>query len=173
MIDARAIEKIVVDGLKVYVSTTDKPCEVVRANQTGPVPPYPYVAYTITTLAQSRSGTFSVAPDGTRFREFTQTWSFTVQSDDADECANVALKAWDWFMKVGCVYLSDNMVVVQNVGNINNRDNLITIEYEYRSGFDVAFNLLNTVTMSEAEIGGYIETAHPIRIKEDTDNGKK
>lgn len=161
MIDARAIEIAVVDGLKAYVSTTDRPCEVVRANQTAPVPSYPYIAYTITTPLQSRAGTFSVASGGVRFREATQTWSFTVQSDDADESLNVALKAWDWFAIVSNVYLGDNGIVVQQVGNVNNRDNLITIEYEYRNGFDVTLNLINAVKMTEAEIGGYIETAEP------------
>ena len=165
MIDARAIEIAVVDGLKAYVSTDKKPCEVVRANQTGPVPPYPYIAYTITTPLQSRLGTFSVASDETRFREVTQTWSFTVQSDDADESLNVALKAWDWFAIVSNVYLGDKGIVVQQVGNVNNRDNLITIEYEYRNGFDVTLNLINAVKMTEAEIGGYIETAEPTRIE--------
>lgn len=157
MIDARGIEKIVVDGLKAYVSTPDKPCEVVRANQTGPVPPYPYIAYTITTPVQSRSGTFSVAADGTHYMAYMQTWSFTVQSNDADECLQTVLRAYDWLRLAGVVYLHDNGITVRNIGNINNRDNLITIEYEYRNGFDVTFRLMHTVNLTDDQSGGYVD----------------
>lgn len=156
MTDIRGIEKIIVDGLKAYVSAPDKPCEVVRANQTGPVPPYPYIAYTITTPAQIPAGTFSVAPDGTHYITMMQTWSFTVQSADADECLQTALRAFDWMRVVGVVYLHDNGITVRNVGNINNRDNLITLEYEHRNGFDVTFRILHTVEMTEEQQGGFI-----------------
>ena len=165
MIDARSIEITIVEGLKKYLSV-NRPCEVVRANQTGPIPPYPYVAYTITTPLQSRSGTFSVASDGTRYRTFSQTWSFTFNSDDAEESINLALRAFDWFSVAGVVYLNDNGVVIGNLSNITNRDNIITIEYEHRNGFDVTFNLLHTVTMTEDELGGYIDTAN-IKQKEE------
>lgn len=160
MIDARNNEIVIVDGLKSYLSTKAKTCAVIRANQTGRIPRYPYVAYTITTPAEYRSGTFSEDADGTRYKSILQTWSFTVQSDDADECTNIVLKAYDWFQLSGLAYLNDKNIVVRRIGNINNRDNLITIEYEYRNGFDVTFGLLQTVTPTEEELGGYIEKAN-------------
>lgn len=155
MIDARAVEIAIVDGLKRYVG-----CEVVRANQNGAIPAYPYGAYTITTPVQSRSGTHSVAADGTRYMSYSQVWSFTWQADDPDVCMEAAMRAWDWFSVAGLVHLSDNGIVVLRLGNINNRDNLISIQYEHRNGFDVTFRLLHTVTMTENEVGGYIETAN-------------
>ena len=157
MLDARGIEIAVVDGLEAYLSEGARPCKVVRANQTGDIPPYPYVAYTITTPVEYRAGTYSVASDGTRYRSFKQTWSFTTQSDDAEESLNLTLKAFDWFSLAGLLHLRDHGIVVFNISNINNRDNLISINYEYRNGFDVTFMLLHTVKMTEDEIGGFIE----------------
>ena len=164
MIDARSDEITIVDGLKAYLSTKKKPCEVVMANQTGDIPRYPYVTYTITTPAEHRSGTYSIAEDGTYYRTLRQIWSFTVNSDDSDESLNLALKAYDWFVLAGLTYLNDRDIIVRKVGNVNNRDNLITVEYEHRNGFDVHFGLLHTITMTEQEIGGYIEK---INLKEE------
>ena len=157
MFDMRDNEITIVDGLKAYLSTEEKPCELVRANQTGPIPAYPYGAYTVTTPAQYRGGTFSIAEDGTRYKSVLQIWSFTFQSDDYDECMNIALRAYDWFQLAGLTYLNDHDITVRGVGNINNRDNLITIEYEHRNGFDVTFGLLHTIGVTEEELGGYIE----------------
>lgn len=46
---------------------------------------------------------------------------------------------------------------ITEVGDIFNRDNMITIEYEYRKGFDCVLNLMNYVSQS-AEM---IETFEP------------
>lgn len=160
MYDAKAIETAIVSGLKEYVSAGGRTCEVVLANQAGPVPKYPYIAYTITTPVQYRGGTYSEAEDGTKYRPLLQTWSFTAQSDSMDESVETAMRAYDWFAVAGLTALNDADVVVSSLGNINNRDNLITIQYEYRNGFDVTFRLLHTVEMTDAERGGIIETAN-------------
>ena len=160
MFDMRDNETVIVDGLKDYLSTREKPCEVIRANQTGKIPAFPYGTYTVTTPIQYRGGTFSVAEDGTRYKSVLQIWSFTFQSDDYDECMNISLKACDWFQLVGVTYLNDHGITVRRVGNVNNRDNLITIEYEHRNGFDVTFGLLHTINVTEEELGGYIEKAN-------------
>lgn len=160
MYNQKEIRDVIVNGLKAYLSTPEKPCEVIRANQTGKIPKYPYVAYTVTTPVENRAGTYSIAEDGTKYKSFMQIWSFTVNSDNYDECQNIVLKAFDWFSAAGLIYLNDNDVIVHQLGNINNRDNLITIQYEYRSGFDVHFGLLHTITMTEEELGGYIEKAN-------------
>jgi hypothetical protein len=56
------------------------------------------------------------------------------------------------------VYLNDNGVIAQSLTSISNRDNMITIEYEYRHGFDVVFWLLNEVQSTTKETG-YIDEA--------------
>ena len=54
------------------------------------------------------------------------------------------------------MYLNDHGIVVQNVGAITNRDTLLTIEYEYRKGFDAVLSIMNVV---EARDGETIDTA--------------
>lgn len=122
---------------------------VIRSNQTGPAPAYPYLSYTITTLINDSNGTWGEYKDNYHRKPFTQVWSITVQSDDASECMELCLKARNWIDHTGTVYLQDNEIIVQSVGAVNNRDNLITVDYEHRMGFDVTFWYLNEVEVDQ------------------------
>ena len=90
----------------------------------------------------------------------TQVWSVTVQGKNDTETQNLALKARDWLEEVGSITLNDAKAVVSDVGDIVNRDTLLTINYEYRKGFDVTFSLMNVVEVDS----GVIEKAE---IKEE------
>lgn len=158
MINNRQNEIVIVDNLKSYLSTAKRPCEVVRQNQVGKVPPYPYVSYTQITPISAHRGTYSELEDGTLYSEVTQTWSFTVQSDDQDEALTLALKMYNFFSAVGIQLLADNNIIVHRVGNINPRDNLITIEYEHRNGLDITFGLLNVISVEDQIFTDRIET---------------
>ena len=158
MIDFRSNEIAIVEGLKNYLSTDDRPCEVVRQNQTAKVPPYPYVSYTVITPASERGGSYSVADDGTRYRNLTQTWSFTAQSDDMEEALTIALHMFDWFSETGRTPLADKGITVRRVGGITPRDNLISIEYEHRCGLDVTFILLHQIAGTGKDARQTIET---------------
>ena len=164
MIDHRANEIVIVEALKDYLSTELRQCEVVRQNQVVEVPPYPYVSYTVTTPVSAHSGTYSEAEDGTMFRNMLQTWSFTVQSDDQDEAMVLGMKMFDFFSVVCLTHLADRNITVRKVGNVNNRDNLISIEYEYRKGLDVTFGLLDSIEPSEQLFKGEIEN---VKFKEE------
>lgn len=157
MIEHRQNEIIICDGLGNYLST-DRVCTVVFANQTAPIPSYPYVSYTIINPVLSDNRGYCIDENSNRYRETLQTWSFTVHSDDDVEAMNIAIRAYDWFMSVGNVYLSDNNIVVHRVSNVNNRDNLISIEYEHCNGFDVTFNLIDKINSTDYEYAGIIET---------------
>lgn len=159
MIEHRQNEIIICDGLQEYLSTAERMCTVVFANQAAPIPPYPYVSYTITQAIVSDNRGYCIDSEGNRYRETLQTWSFTVHSDDDVEAMNIALKAYNWFSVVGKVYLNDNNIVVHKIGNVNNRDNLISIEYEHCNGFDVTFNLIDKIESKEFEYAGVIESA--------------
>lgn len=159
MIDYKETEKLIVNGLQAWLTEKGYNCPVIMSNQTAPVPDYPYISYTITTPVGANMKGYGVAEDGTRFKPLTQVWSFTAQSDDDIESINCALAAYDWFALVGNIYLSDNNIVAQRVENIVNRDSLVTIEYEYRRGFDVEFLLMHTIDKADADNAGYIETA--------------
>ena len=151
-IDYENLRTTVAKGLKEYLK-----CPVIRSNQNKEPPAYPYVSYTITTLMSENKGTYGVYEDGKDRKPFKQIWSITVQSDDDTESVDLAVKAHQWLDHIGRVYLNDNNVYVQSVGGISNRDNILTVEYEYRKGFDVVFELFNVVDNPIAE-SGYIET---------------
>jgi hypothetical protein len=153
MLDFRNQEIIIVEALQKHLG-----CPVVRANQTAPIPPYPYVSYTLMAPITENKGTWGKYDDGKDRKPITQTWSITVQSDDSTESQMLSLKAHDWFDYVGTLLLTDNNIIVQSVTDINNRDNLLTIAYEYRNGFDVVFWFLNEVP-AVTEATGYIEEA--------------
>lgn len=149
MIDLRSIEITIVENLKKYLSEEFRPCEVIRQNQVAHIPPYPYVSYTVTTPIDALKGTYCKAEDGTLYRNIQQIWSFTVQSNDYDESLQLGLKMMDYFTAVGLLNLSDKNITVRRVTNLTSRDNLITIQYEYRHGLDVTFGLLYTITPDE------------------------
>ena len=148
MIKLRNREIIIVEGMQKELG-----CLVIRANQTARVPPYPYVSYNVITPISANLGTWGQYDDGKERKPFNQTWSFTVQSDDSTQSMELAIKARDYLEHVGTVYLNDNDIIVESVGNVTNRDNLLTIEYEYRNGFDVTFWLLNEVDDTRVKTG--------------------
>ena len=157
LIDYEKIRKDFVSGLKEYCN-----CSMIRQNQAVEPPPYDYLGYTITTLMSENKGTYGIYEDGTARKPFTQIWSISSFSDDDTKAALLAAKAREWVDLVGTTYLNDRGIIVQSVGAITNRDNLLTYGYEYRKGFDVVLWLFDTVD----EISGeYIETYEP-NIKE-------
>lgn len=149
MIKHRQNEIVIVEKLKAYLSTDVRPCEVIRQNQTAKVPPYPYVSYTVKSPLSSMAGTYSEAKDGTLYRNIMQTWSFTAQSDDQEEAMTVAMKIYDFFTAKGLTALADNGIAVRRVRDVTTRDNLLSIQYEYRNGLDVTFGLLYEIVPDE------------------------
>ena len=140
LIDYEKQYKTVTAGLENY---TGRP--IIRANQNQEPPQYPYMTYTITRLLSENKGTYGIYEDGTRRKPFTQTWSISAVADTHFDSVMLAVKAREWLDCYGASYLNDNGVIVQSVGGITNRDNLLTTEYEYRNGFDVVFYLFDTI----------------------------
>lgn len=158
MLDFRKTEIDIVDGLKAYLTTENRPCEIVRQNQVSKIPPYPYVSYTVTSPMHEYRGGYSEADDGTLYRSALQTWSFTVQSDDQEEALSLAYKMHAYFSAVGITPLADKGITVRRVMDISTRDNLLTIQYEHRNGLDVTFGLLYCITPGEQNNPDVIET---------------
>ena len=151
MIDYENMRRIIVKGLKNYLK-----CPVIRNNQDEAPPDYPFVSYTVTTLMRANNGTYGEYSDDVYRKPTVQTWSITAQSSINSESVNLISKAREWFDRAGTLYLNDNNVIVQSVGSITNRDNVLTVGYEYKNGFDVDFWLFETVEDTDTEI---IETA--------------
>lgn len=150
MIDYKNIRETVCRGLKEYLGIP-----VIRNNQNRDPPNYPYVSYTVTTLANANKGTYGEFTDGIDRKNVKQTWSITAQSDNNDESVELAYKVREWLEHVGRLYLSKNKVIVEQVTNITNRDNIVTIDYEYKNGFDVVFVMFDEILKPD---NGYIDT---------------
>lgn len=151
MIEQRNVNIAITEGLKRVTG-----CEIVKANlANAPIPPYPYISFTILNWS-TKKGTYSKQENET-YIQGKQTWSFTVQGIQDDEAFQTAQLARDWFEESGRLYLNDNRIVIQSVGEITNRDTLLTLDYEYRKGFDVVLSLMNVIkdnteTMEQAEL---------------------
>lgn len=152
MIDYENTRTTVVKGLKDYLN-----CVIIRSNQNNEPPAYPYGSYTVITLASQNNGTWQEHEDGKDRLAVLQTWSLSFLSDNNSESVELASKAREWFSRSGVNYLNENGVIVQSVGSVQNRDNILSVEYEYNNGFDVVFWLYDT-TDSVVQNNGYIES---------------
>lgn len=152
MIDYEKMRTTIVKGLKEFLK-----CPVIRSNQNAEPPAYPFISYTITTLQSENKGTWQEYEQGIDRQAVTQTWSITILSDDNNESVLLANKAKAWLTRLGTLYLNDNQVIVQSAGNITNRDNILTSEYEYKNGFDVVFWLYDEVENTQRTTN-YIKT---------------
>lgn len=153
MIDYENIRRIVCKGLKEYCQ-----CPVIRSNQNEAPPPYNYLSYTVTTLKGENKGTYGVYEDGAERKPFSHIWSVTAVSDNDSDAVELACKAHEWFDRVGKTYFDDNGIILVSVGSVTPRDNILTVEYEYKKGFDVFFSVFDTVE-GMAEQDGVIEAA--------------
>lgn len=143
MIDYKNIRDTVCQGIKEKLGLT-----IIRSSQNQVSPPYPYCSYTVTSVMSANNGTYSIVKSNnttTAYKEVTQIWSITVMSDKYEECVEKAMKLRNFLDFSGRDYLKDNNVIVQQITGITNRDNMISIDYEYRQGFDVVFSGLDVI----------------------------
>lgn len=146
MFDYEAFKIFVASGLKKYLGVP-----IIRADQNQKPPPYDYGTYKATTPMGENKGTYGEYEDGTARKPVKSIWSFSFLSDKETNSFNLANKARTWFDYVGATYLSDNNIIVESVGAVGNRDNILTIEYEYKKGFDVTFLIFDEIEIPETE----------------------
>ena len=153
------MRKVVPQGLREYLGI-----EIIRGNQTATAPDYPYGTYNVTTIAGANNGTWQQHEDGVDRLMVRSIWSWSFLSADYDESVALAIKAREWFEHSGRAWLSEHGITVQSTTDINNRDNILTVEYERKNGFDVVFyvydeakNLTDTIGTIEG-----VEVAHEI-----------
>lgn len=161
MIQIRQIRKIMLSLMEEYTG-----CTVVPANTTKQMPAYPYISYSLINT-DTHKGTYSAIqgvktvdgveiPYDVKYMPTKLKYSFTVQSDDDIEAHTLAISVKDFFEEAKRQELADNSIIVSDVGAITPRDNLITIEYEYRKGLDVTLSLNNVIDSADT---GTIEKA--------------
>ena len=153
MIDLHEIRKTVSTGLRKYL---DIP--VIRGNQTARAPQHPYAAYNVTTIATKNGGTYQQHEDGIDRKLVKSIMSLSFVCDDYDESVMYATKAREWFEHSGRAWLSERGVIVQSTTDITNRDNILSVEYERKNGFDVVFYVYDEAK-SLTETNGFIEGA--------------
>lgn len=132
---------------------------VIRGNQTANKPKYPFLSYNVTTIASENNGTWQQHDDGIDRKMVRSIWSFSALSDDWDESVSLAIKAREWFDHSGRLYLDEHGYTVQSVTEVTNRDNILTVEYERKNGFDVVFYVYDEVE-NLSKSTGYIEGAN-------------
>lgn len=157
MIDYAKYRPAIASGLSAYVGVP-----VIRSDQSAPVETKDYLTYTITTLAGENNGTWQKHEDGVDRLMVESIWSFSSISDNWETSVSNAVKAREWFDHAGRTYLSDHGITVQSTTRVNNRDNVLTVEYERKNGFDVVFYVFNEVR----PVDEVIETAKVLRITE-------
>lgn len=126
-------------------------CTVVLTNQTAPVPPYPYISYTVITPVHSVEGTYCMR-DGIYYQPMLQTWSFTAHSDDSRSCQKTGMRLYDFFARAGRQDLHRKQIAVDSKTNLTSRDNLLTVQFEYRCGMDVTFRMMHLLEVEEENI---------------------
>lgn len=149
---------------------------IVQTDNNFKKPKYPYYSYKFITLRQNvgEAGVYKESFDkslDSRFKydvvntlEFQPKaiMSFNCYSDDEFEVEDYILKAWEWFKLKGRRILSNENIVVVDVGDIADRTVFLVDNYEYRKGFDVEFRVLHEFsdrneTIEEHIINGKIE----------------
>lgn len=149
MIAYKDMREAVATGLRQYLGVP-----VIRGNQSAKAPSYPYVAYNVTTVASENNGAYQRHEDGIDRLLVRSIWSISALSADWDESVSLAAKAREWFNHTGRAWLAEKGVTVQTTTEITNRDNVLTVEYERKNGFDVAFYVYDT---AQGDANGYIE----------------
>ena len=146
MLKTDNIRSTAVTGLREYLGIP-----IIRGNQTAKMPSFPFGRYTITTPATANNGTYGEYEDNIARKPVKQMWSLTFESDKYEEAVQYANKARNWFEYAGRTFLEDNDVIVEKVGAIGDRGNLLTVDYEHMQGFDVTFWAYDEIEMPEVE----------------------
>ena len=154
LIELQTIQQKMLSMLEEYTG-----CTVVPSNTTKQMPPYPYISYTLINL-DTRKGTYSAHTsvkevDGEEIPVEVLTmptklkYSLTVQSESDINAFMIALQMKDFFEEAKRQELADSGAIVADVSGITPRDNMITIDYEYRKGLDVTLSLNNVLEKAD------------------------
>ena len=141
MIEVQAKQIITLRLLEEYTG-----CKLVPANTTKNLPAYPFISFSVINI-DTKKGTYAQVGN-TLYMPAKVKYSFTVQSDNEAEALLKAMDVKDFFEEAKRQVLADNEIIVADVGGITPRDNLLTMEYEYRKGLDVTLSLNNIIAAS-------------------------
>jgi len=150
VIDYAAIRSAIVRPLSVALGIP-----VIMGDQTGKMPPYPFVTYKMTSpyLAPAHGVEDVENVDGgirrTQEKQVEVVFSFTVHSRDADDAYQRCYALIEYFDFTGRDTLRGAGITVVEITNAQNRDVFLTVEYERRVGCDVRFRVVARSEMDE------------------------
>lgn len=147
MVDTDNICLTVVKNIKKYLGIP-----IVESNQKAKMPKMPYGRYTITTPATANNGTYGEYEDNVARKPVKQIWSLTFEAEKDEEALKYANKARSWIEYAGTTVLNDNDVIVETVGAVGGRSNLLTVDYQYAHGFDATFWVMDEIEIPESEV---------------------
>lgn len=147
MINTDNIRSTIPKNLRMYLG-----CPIIQSEQNAKKPAFPFGRYKITTLATANNGTYGEYEDNIARKPVKQIWSLTFESDNYEEAVNLANKAHSWLDYVGTTLLNDNDVIVESVGAVGDRSNLLTVDYEYMQGFDMTLWVMDEIEKPEIEV---------------------
>lgn len=148
MLDLKSIRAALFSGLSDYLGIT-----MIRSDQTATAPAYPYGTGKATTPAAANNGTWQQHEDGIDRLMVRSIWSLSFLSDDYDESVMLATRAREWITHTGRAWLSERGITVQSATDIANRDNILTVDYESKHGFDVVFYVYEEAENPSATAG--------------------
>lgn len=151
MVDINAIWNVFIGGLNTQYSSYT----YLKANQKGPLPPYPYV--TINCLTPYKKDMDIVG--GTKIRQTVNNkvqvisteqpkmiFSIMAYSDNLSQCLQVLRDTLDWIKTTNQQYLRKRGIVVVDVGNVGDRSVFLEVDYQYCWGFDTTIRVFDSVT---------------------------
>lgn len=152
--DYKTIRNCIVKGLNDYLKMDVVPTDNVKKK-----PKYPYLSYKfislnipqnhhlITDTVPSENTEFDFDIEYTKIEQPKMIISISSYSNDEVESYDLALKAKEWFKFYGYYYLKANRIIVNHVGNVQDRTIQIVDDYEKRQGFDVTIRVVDIQKM--------------------------
>lgn len=123
---------------------------VIRSDQAGDIPDYPYVAYSITSPYIDSYGHDSeriFTAEGVTSIEQTKNiemvFSFTAYADDEDKASALCMKAIEHFNREARDDLRAAGIVLVSNTDVQNRSLLLVEHYERRMGVDFRFRVVD------------------------------
>lgn len=139
MIPYNEIREALVSGLSGHTGL-----RVINMNGGGSIPKTAFLTYHFEPGFDSVGG--MIERQNGEYVEQIETAEFTVSflsyADNNPVSMENALKAREWLKTDGRQYLKDSLgIIVQGVGQVENRDIAIGVEWERRHGFEVEFRM--------------------------------
>lgn len=125
--------------------------QVIRVNQNGDIPEFPYATYNITSAYTKGIGREDTAYHDTgtelvqkRSNEVTFILSVNSYAEDEETAIESANAIRKWFLFYADEFMREINAAVIDVGSLENRSAFLVDSYEYKRGFDVRLRFTET-----------------------------